>query len=148
MPKITFEREQRVVEIKPGQTLLQAADQAGIDLFRGMWPGLHCNRMKGWCNRCKVWVTPETPQAINPPTAKERSPLRLNGRVHGSLRLACQVQAQGDVVVHTRVGGPEVAGNTDWPDTDEPTKWKERWEKRHEGKGGAAEPDEEAEAEG
>jgi hypothetical protein len=60
----------------------------------------------------------------------------------------CQVQAQGDVVVHTRVGGPEVAGNTDWPDTDEPTKWKERWEKRHEGKGGAAEPDEEAEAEG
>lgn len=148
MPKITFERELIDVDVRPGETLLDAAEKAGIDVFRGMWPGLHCNRVKGWCNRCKVWVTPSSPQAVNPPTLKERSPLKLGGRVSGTLRLACQVQVQGDVVVHTRVGGPPVRDNVDWPDTSGPTKWKERWEKRHENKKGEGAAEDETEAEG
>jgi hypothetical protein len=43
--------------------------------------------------------------------------------------------------------GPPVAANADWAPTDEPSKWKERWEKRHEAKGAgeeAAEPGDEA----
>ncbi len=134
MPKVTFEREEIVVEAKPGQTLLEVAGEAGIDVFRGMWPALHCNRVKGWCNRCKVWVKPESPSAVNPPTGAERSALRINGRVSGTQRLACQVKLAGDVIVHTRSGGPEVKTNMVWEASTEPSKWKERWEKRHDKK--------------
>jgi ferredoxin len=136
MPKVTFEREQIVVDARPGSTLLEIAEQAGVDVFRGMWTELHCKRMHGWCNRCKVWVKPDAANAINPPTSKEKSPFRLNGRVTGTMRLACQVRVNGDVAVHTRSGGPDVKPNATWHATDEKTAWKDRWEKRHESKGG------------
>src|SRR5690242_20448403 len=97
-----------------------------------MWPDLHCNRSKGWCNRCKVWIKPTSENAVNPPTAKERSPLRINGRVKGTMRLACQVEVSGDVIVQTRAGGPEVRPNMVWEAEAGPSRWKERWEKRHE----------------
>jgi ferredoxin len=142
MPKVTFEREQVVVEARAGQNLLEVCEQAGIDVFRGMWPGLHCNRVKGWCNRCKVWVLPGTSGAINEPTSAEKMPVRLNGRVSGSLRLACQVTVNGDVAVHTRSGGPDVKPTADWQPVPEHTAWKERWERRHDAKPGAAEEEE------
>jgi ferredoxin len=106
--RVEFEREGVVVEAAPGQTLLAVAESAQVQIFRGMWPDLHCGKWKGWCNRCKVWVR-GAPEAINPPTAAEQSRLRLNGRVSGSLRLACQVEVRGDLRVHTRAGGPPVA---------------------------------------
>ena len=108
MPKVEFEREGLTVEARAGQTLLEVAEGAGIDVFRGIWPQLHCGTRTGWCNRCKVWVRADGADAVNPPTAKERARLRLNGRVGGDLRLACQVELRGDVRVHTRAGGPTV----------------------------------------
>jgi ferredoxin len=108
VPKVDFEREGVTVEARAGQTLLEVAESAGIDVFRGIWPRLHCGSRPGWCNRCKLWVHAESDGAINPPTAKETARLRLNGRVHGEQRLACQVQVRGDVRVHTRAGGPIV----------------------------------------
>lgn len=147
MPKVTFEREQIVVDAPQGSTLLDVAEKAGVDVFRGMWPGLHCNRMKGWCNRCKVWVRGDSPNAINPPTGQEKMPLRLNGRVSGSMRLACQVQVSGDVTVHTRAGGPEVKQDSDWQQPTMGSAWKTRWEKRHEAKGKADEEEDSADAE-
>ena len=108
MPKVDFEREGVTVEARAGQTLLEVAESAGIDVFRGIWPTLHCGSRPGWCNRCKLWVHPDSDGAVNPPTAKETARLRLNGRVHGEQRLACQVQVRGDVRVHTRAGGPIV----------------------------------------
>jgi ferredoxin len=106
VPKVEFEREGIVAEARPGQSLLEVAEAAGVELFRGIWPGLHCRRRLGWCNRCKVWVRCESAEAVNPPTGKEQARLRINGRVTGSLRLACQVEVRGDVQVHTRAGGP------------------------------------------
>jgi len=135
MPKVTFEREDLIVECATGENLLEVAEKAGIDVFRGIWPQLHCNRVKGWCNRCKVWVKSDSPGAVNAPTGSERRPFRLNGRVDGNLRLACQVRVGGDVVVHTRSGGPPVRQTTDWAQVEGPTRWKERWEKRNETKG-------------
>jgi ferredoxin len=144
LPKVTFEREDVVVEARAGQTVLEVAETQGISVFRGMWPSLHCERVRGWCNRCKVWVKPSQPNAVNAPTAAERFPLRPNGRVHGTLRLACQVQISDDIVVHTRAGGPPVVQTTHWEPVPGPTKWKERWEKRHEGKGKGEEDEPEA----
>ncbi len=143
MPKVRFEREDLIVDAKPGQNLLEVCEQAGIVVFRGMWPELHCGGSKGWCNRCKVWVKPLAEGAVNPPTAKETSPLRLNGRVEGSMRLACQVTLAGDVVVNTRAGGPEVKTNMNWQASTEPSKWKDRWDNRK-AAGAAADEAEEA----
>jgi ferredoxin len=142
LPKVRFEREDITVEAKPGANLLQVAEQAGISVFRGMWPELHCSRGSGWCNRCKVWVKPLSEGAVNPPTREETSRFRLNGRVHGNQRLACQVTVSGDVAVHTRVGGPPVQRNVDWQPGTENTKWKERWANRK--AGGADEAEETA----
>jgi ferredoxin len=105
VPKVEFEREGVVVDARAGQTLLEVADSAGVQLFRGIWPELHCKLRRGWCNRCKIWVRADA-SAINPPTDKEKARLRLNGRVRGSMRLACQVTVRGDVSVQTRAGGP------------------------------------------
>jgi ferredoxin len=106
VPKVEFEREGIVAEARPGQSLLDVAEDAGVELFRGIWPGLHCGRRRGWCNRCKVWVRSQSEGAVNPPTGKEQARLRLNGRITGTMRLACQVEVRGDVQVHTRAGGP------------------------------------------
>jgi ferredoxin len=142
LPTVRFEREDITVEAKAGANLLEVAEQAGISVFRGMWPELHCGDSKGWCNRCKVWVKPLGEGAINPPTKKETSGFRLNGRVKGTQRLACQVQVNGELVVHTRVGGPEVKTNPNWQADPGPSKWKDRWENRN--AGGADEKEEEA----
>ena len=138
MPKVRFEREDITIDVPAGQNLLRLAEEAGISVFRGMWPDLHCERGSGWCNRCKVWVKPLSEGAVNPPTKVETSPFRLNGRVHGNQRLACQVTVNGDVTVHTRVGGPEVKPNPNWQPSTENTRWKERWANR---KSGAAADD-------
>jgi ferredoxin len=106
VPKVDFEREGIVVEARVGQSLLEVAESAGVEIFRGIWPGLHCQRRRGWCNRCKLWVRADGADAVNPPTTKETTPLRLNGRVRGTMRLACQVEIRGDLRVHTRAGGP------------------------------------------
>ena len=141
--KVRYEREDNTVEAKAGQNLLQVAEKAGISVFRGMWPELHCGGSSAWCNRCKVWVKPLAEGAVNPPTGKETSPLRINGRVHGNQRLACQVVLSGDVVVHTRVGGPAVQQNQDWQASTESSKWKDRWTNRKTGPAAAADDAEE-----
>ena len=33
-----------VVEARAGQSLLEVAEAAGVEIFRGMWPELHCRR--------------------------------------------------------------------------------------------------------
>ena len=88
---------------------------------------------------------PETPTGINPPTGQEKMP-RLNGRVSGNMRLACQVQVLGELTVHTRAGGPDVKSGAGWQEPTLGSAWKKRWEKRHEAKG-QPEEDEAADAE-
>lgn len=84
--KVEFEREGVVVEARAGQTVLDVAEAAGVQLFRGLWPELHCDRRRGWCRRCKVWV-------------------RRDG-APATLALACKVTVEGDLGVQTRSGGP------------------------------------------
>ena len=84
--KIEFEREGVIAEARAGQTLLEVAEAAGVELFRGLWPELHCRRRKGWCRRCRVWVRPDGGAA--------------------TMALACKVEAKDAMRVHTRAGGP------------------------------------------
>ena len=89
MARIEFEREGVVVEARAGQTLLEVAEAAGVELFRGLWPELHCRRQKGWCRRCTVWVSESGGAATR--------------------RLACRVTVRDGLNVHTRAGGPRPA---------------------------------------
>jgi ferredoxin len=132
LPKVTFVNEQITVEAQPGQTLLDVAEKSGINVFRGIWQGLHCSS-GGWCNRCKVWATPLEGGALNAKTSSELSGFRLGGRIpkHGTLRLACQAKISGDVEVRTR-SGFEKAPTVEWQPDPRPFKWRERWEKRNE----------------
>ena len=149
MPKITFMNEQVTVEVQAGTNLLDAAERNGIDVFRGLWPGLHCGVppffAKGSCNRCKLWVTPLADGAVNAKTKKETSGLRLNGAISasGNLRLACQVTVSGDVEVRTRAGGPARKLNMEWAADPRPSKWKDRWDAAKAGGGGGEEEAEE-----
>ena len=86
MPRVEFEREGVVVEARAGQTLLEVADGAGVELVRGLWPGLRCRRRHGWCRRCKVWIR--------------------GGDGKARAALACRVTVDEALVVHSRAGGP------------------------------------------
>lgn len=120
MPKVTFQNEIVTVDVPAGTTLLDAAQKAGVDVFRGLWSDYHCPTFPfssyGSCNRCKVWVTGLSPDAVNPRTRKEIQGWRVNGALPaiGNQRLACQVVVQGDVEVRTRAGGPPRAQTTEW----------------------------------
>jgi ferredoxin len=140
MPKVTFLNEQVTVEAKAGQTLLEVAQKSGINLFRGLWQEFHCSSNQGWCNRCKVWATGLTPDAINPRTKRENQRIRLNGALPktGTMRLACQVVVSGDCEVRSRAGF-ERSATLEWAPDPRPFKWRERWEKRND------EPDEDEE---
>ncbi len=133
MPKVVFLNEQCTVEAKPGQTLLQVAEENGINLFRGIWPGLHCGSVTGWCNRCKVWASGLAPGAINERTSKEKRRFRINGALpsYGTARLACQVVLQGDCEVRTRPGFPHPVQTLEWQSDPRSSKWRDRWEHRN-----------------
>ncbi len=125
MPKVTFERECVTVDARSDESVLDVAERTGITVFRGMWPELHCGKSRGWCRRCKVWLKPADQNSA------------------ATEQLACKVPVQTDLVVHTRAGGPVVKANMDWQTNPEHSKWKDRWDKRHENKG-APEDEEEA----
>ncbi len=133
MPKVTFVNEQRTVEAKPGQTLLEVAEENGINVFRGLFQGLHCKRVHGWCNRCKVWANPLATGALNEKTGAEKRRLRLGGAVppSGTMRLACQAVVSGDCEVRTRAGFTPPRPSLQWDADPRPSKWRERWEHRN-----------------
>ena len=132
MPKVTFLNEGRVVEAKPGQTILQVAQEHGIDVFRGLFRGFHCRRRFGWCGRCKVWVNGGA-EALTPRTAKEAKRLRGDdgGLPQSTLRLACQVTPLGDCEVRTRAGFDLPLSDLRWEADPRPWKWRDRWERRN-----------------
>ena len=151
MPKVHFLNELVTVEVPAGAKLLEVAEKQGIPVIRGIWPEIHCGNgllgrlaaIPNGCNRCKLWVSPVHPGAVNEKTRREKTRFRLNGALPriGSLRLACQVKVLGDVEVHTRATGENRARDPVWEADPRPSRWRERWAKA---KAGGAETDEDA----
>jgi len=79
----------RRTEVEPGETLLDAARQAGVDL-NALCGG------EGWCYGCKVRLA--TGSALSPVTVSEREALTPKQLAAG-FRLACQAEPRGDVRV-------------------------------------------------
>ena len=92
MIKIMFERENRYVEVAPGETLLNAARKAGVELHRHVAKDHACYGAAG-CITCGVRITAGA-GSLSPRTA-------LEDAVPGAMRLACQARAFNDTVVST-----------------------------------------------
>ena len=136
MPKVTFLNEVITVEADKGKSVLQVAEQAGVNVFEGFWANYHCPGI-GLCPGvgCKVWVTELEKDATSPRTRREK--IRPSHR--GTIRLACQALVLGDVEVRTQPGALlDNVPKMKW-DPDE-RHW--RWKDRLAAKGGAAADDE------
>lgn len=94
MPTITFQPLGTVVEVNPGTTILQAAEQHGVFL-RHVCGG---NAMCATC-RCKVL---EGAESLSPMARHEQKRL-AELYAPKNARLSCQAEIRGDVVVEIPV---------------------------------------------
>jgi ferredoxin len=97
MPKVTIQNEARTVEVPEGANLREALKREKVDLYFGLWAFLNC-RGKGLCGKCDVVVL-EGRGNLSGMTPKER---RRAGTDELTIRLACQAQVNGDVVINTK----------------------------------------------
>lgn len=142
MPVVRFINECRNVEAGRGAKLLDVAETAGINVFRGIWQGFHCGAglgkvlPRGACGRCKVWAKADQEAGINPSGALEGA----HPKIAGSYRLACKVEVLGDMEVTTKPGWAAPGQNTEWgrDPRAEGSAWMERWRKA---KAGQREPE-------
>lgn len=111
MPEVTFVPDHRTIEVKAGQTLLQAALKAGI-------PHTHACGGSARCTTCRVLVTDGSGNCSDP-TWKETRIVRKLG-FNQSFRLACQTKVQGDMTVRRLVLDPADVALTDARDRPVP----------------------------
>ena len=120
MVKVSFLNEAMEVDAPPGKTIDEVAEQEGVILIRGLFPGLHCHG-HGVCGRCRVWAQPLAEGSLSPRTFFERV-----RRYRGQRRLACQARVLGNVEVRTAPNAPPPGRSTVWPADPRPSEWKQR----------------------
>jgi ferredoxin len=98
------------IPIQKGEILRSAMLKRGISPHNGRSRLINCRGL-GTCGTCAVEVVPdESDDAIEPKERNTKERLRLKFPPHGSsdqssnLRLACQIQVNGDVSVKKRTG--------------------------------------------
>ena len=103
MPKVNFLRENKIVEVKEGENLREAALREGIELYEGLTKHLNC-RGKGFCATCRVAIKNSTMKNASPMSLFEKTRLALTWAAIGEedLRLSCQVKVLGDIDVYTQ----------------------------------------------
>jgi 2Fe-2S ferredoxin len=88
MPKVRFEPDGIEIEVKPGTTILQAAEQSGAKL------GSACGGVCA-CSTCHVYVT-EGLEGLSEMQEAEEDILDKAFDVRRTSRLACQARLQAD----------------------------------------------------
>ena len=107
MPKVTFVKEKKTVEVPAGANLRKVALENGVQVYWGPHKILHCPGL-GMCTSCLVLITKGL-QNVSPQGKWEKANMTLNplaffsrlGR-EDQLRLSCQTTVQGDVEVETQ----------------------------------------------
>lgn len=95
MPKVTFARDEKVVETAAGaQTLLECSLGSGI-------PHMYACGGNAKCSTCRVLVV-EGGEGLSGPTTAEEKLAKKKG-FEPNIRLACQARAVGDVTVRRLV---------------------------------------------
>ena len=109
---VTFKTSsnEKNIPIQKGEILRSAMLKRGISPHNGRSRLINCRGL-GTCGTCAVEVVPdESDDAIEPKERNTKERLRLNFPPHGSsdqssnLRLACQIQVNGDISVKKRTG--------------------------------------------
>jgi ferredoxin len=118
MPKVTFIKEKKEIEVPAGSNLRTEAAKQGIAIYKGLDRYLNC-RGFGLCGTCRILVK-KGMENLTPKTFMEKvnlnmHPLTMIARIghEEEMRLACQVQVNGDCEVETQ---PEVnwSGENFW----------------------------------
>lgn len=107
MPKVVFVKEKKEIEVASGSNLRVEARKASVQIYGSIERFLNC-RGNGLCGTCKVHVK-KGMDNLSPKTRIERfnlgfhplTTLALIGH-EDEMRLACQVQVNGDCSIETR----------------------------------------------
>lgn len=107
MPTITFVNEKKTVEVPAGSNLRKEAMKAGVQLYPFPHNMLNCMGF-GLCTSCRVIVKKGlencTHQSAFEKVSMITNPLTFFARLghEKDLRLACQMQVNGDIEVVTK----------------------------------------------
>jgi len=106
MPKVVFVNEKTELEVPAGSNLRIEARNAGLNIYSGLDRFLNC-RGFGLCGTCRVLVK-KGMENLSPKTVMERVNLALHPMTslatlghENEMRLACQVQVNGDCTIET-----------------------------------------------
>ena len=100
MPVVKFVNEKKEIEVPKGANLRTESLRAGIQLHPGIHQVLNCRGL-AQCASCRVLITQGMNNA-SPPTMMEklrRTYLLAYIGNEATMRLACQVQVEGDMTV-------------------------------------------------
>jgi ferredoxin len=103
MPKVVFVKEKQEIEVPEGANLRDEARKAGIQIYRSLDKYLNCWG-HGLCGTCRVLVK-KGMENLSPKGRLERVKLGMMLSAIGhedEMRLACQVQVNGDCSVETK----------------------------------------------
>ena len=107
MPKVTFVKEKKTIEVPEGTNLRRAARKQGINLYPGPHKVFNCRGL-GLCASCRVEVKKGGENLSQPGMWEKLStflnPIWFFARIgqEEKLRLACQCTVQGDCEVETQ----------------------------------------------
>ncbi|MBT3365771.1 MAG: (2Fe-2S)-binding protein [Nitrospina sp.] len=94
MLKVHFEKENRTIQVEPGENLRQAAIRNKFSVYANIHKILNC-RGRGLCTACTVQVIAGK---VEPRNETETEKL---AKKPADFRLACQVTVNDDLVVKT-----------------------------------------------
>jgi len=107
MPKVTFVKEKKEVEVPAGSNLRLEALKAGVSVYPPLNHYLNCMGL-GLCGTCRVLVK-KGMENLNSKTLKERVNLNAHPLTmlavlghEDEMRLSCQVQVNGDCTIETK----------------------------------------------
>ena len=104
MPKITFVREKKEIEVPVGSNLRQVALDNGIEVYPGINKVLNCHG-NATCGSCRMVLMKGTIDNTSPKTFREKMRFQLSFLNIGEeteMRLACQTKVMGDLEVYTQ----------------------------------------------
>jgi ferredoxin len=106
MPKVVFVNEKKEIEVPAGSNLLTESRKADIQLYAGMSKYVNCLG-HGLCGTCRVLVK-KGMENLSPKGVMEKinfatHPLTMLARIghEDEMRLACQLQVNGDCTIET-----------------------------------------------
>ncbi|NIQ01553.1 MAG: 2Fe-2S iron-sulfur cluster binding domain-containing protein [Nitrospinaceae bacterium] len=99
MLNITFEKQNRTIQVESGVNLREAAIASKIGIYAHIFKLLNC-RGRGLCSSCRVEIVSGN---VAPRNDIENSNLAKALKKNPNLRLACQIEVTDHLVVRSHV---------------------------------------------